>query len=378
MLAEGDDIQPSSFGDEGEVATSWLWPGFDIFCGTCLEEQSDIVGVDLTSCDQNLEAHHQNERDFVLLEQTSVDVFVDVLGQELDDDLHSLCWRLHLIGVINGLVEQHQELLERAVVHPIHQRHLNHGEVQCRTPNSHRPILLSLIVNLLRLGLGISQLHSHFLGLRLRAIEHLHQFGIIQQVSFTFCEALQQVLVELLELFLVVVDVGQQGIQGVLEGFLLFRDDLTQQLLFETFLGDCEVDDGGLGRELWGEGGVGQPARQEHQEVLVEVHIGSSDLDDTPGLLPHNLLLQHWIEHGIHLILNTLNHNGLPLLQTILQEVVLELRVVQIGQRPILIHRIGVFLHDPVLSLTLWINQQWITSGVRDHDTILDGQVVLG
>jgi len=121
VFAEGDNVEPSLFGYEGELVAGRLRFRLDILGGTCLEEESNIVGVDLAGGDEDLEAHHEHEGDLVLLEEPSIDVLVDVLGQEFDDDVDTLRRRLRLIGVIDGFVEEHQELLQRAIVHPVHE-----------------------------------------------------------------------------------------------------------------------------------------------------------------------------------------------------------------------------------------------------------------
>jgi hypothetical protein len=60
-----------------------------------------------------------------------------MLRQELNDDLDTLGGRLDFVRVVDRLVEEHQELLETAVVHPVHEGDLDHGEVEGGTTDSH-------------------------------------------------------------------------------------------------------------------------------------------------------------------------------------------------------------------------------------------------
>ena len=91
-----------------------------------------------------------------------------------------------------------------------------------------------------------------------------------------------------------------------------------------------------------------------------------------------DLLFQYGIQHWIDFIFDTLYNNGLSLLQTIFEEEVLELRIVEIGQRAVFIHRFSILFHDPILTLALRINEKWVTCRVGNHDTVLNGQVILG
>jgi hypothetical protein len=137
MLTKRHNIQPCSLRDKRKLTSRRLRPGLDILCSTRLQEQPHIIGINLPSRDQNLEAHHQNKRNLILLEQPTIHVFVHMLRQELNDDLDTLGGRLDFVRVVDRLVEEHQELLETAVVHPVHEGDLDHGEVEGGTTDSH-------------------------------------------------------------------------------------------------------------------------------------------------------------------------------------------------------------------------------------------------
>ena len=92
MFAECNNIEPSLFRDECELQASWLGFGLDILSSTCLEEESHIVGVNLASGNENLEAHHQYECDLVLFEESAIDILVNVFGEVLNDKVDTLRW----------------------------------------------------------------------------------------------------------------------------------------------------------------------------------------------------------------------------------------------------------------------------------------------
>ena len=102
MLGEGNDVEPCVFFDEVELISLWLLSdGFDIFSSTCLQESSHIIACDFLSSYQDLEADHQHEGDLVLLEETSVDVPMDVLGHGFDDEVNPFLRRVSFGGFLS-------------------------------------------------------------------------------------------------------------------------------------------------------------------------------------------------------------------------------------------------------------------------------------
>jgi hypothetical protein len=64
--------------------------------GTSLEEDTDVCVGKNISLDEDLECHHQLEGSLVSFEETSVDVSVHLLGQSLDNVLHTIFDELSL------------------------------------------------------------------------------------------------------------------------------------------------------------------------------------------------------------------------------------------------------------------------------------------
>jgi hypothetical protein len=74
----------------------------------------------------------------------------------------------------------------------------------------------------------------------------------------------------------------------------------------------------------------------------------------------------------VHFILDILDNEALPFLHTVFQEHILELWVVEGCDASIRLDLIGVLLPDPEIALSLRVDQERVTSGVGNHDTILD------
>lgn len=218
MFGESNNVEPRLFIDEVELVSLRLLPSsLDVLTGTGLQEGTNIIASQLLGSDKDLEADHQHECDFVLLEQSSVDVAMDVLGHHLDDEVYSLLGGVGLGGLLGKRpIEELKELFQRTVVHPIDKEELDEGEVQSRASNGDRSILFSLLVDFFGLVLSILQLDRHFLGLSLSVVQHFHQRSIIQQVSLRLRQTLKQVLIQFLQSLLVGIHIVQQRIQAVL------------------------------------------------------------------------------------------------------------------------------------------------------------------
>jgi hypothetical protein len=159
---------------------------------------------------------------------------------------------------------------------------------------------------------------------------------------------------------------------------LLLGENSAQQLLLETALSHREVDDGGLGGQLGREGRVGQTAGHEHLEIFVPVKLGATYVHKHVLAAGLDLLLQHGVEHGVDLVLNALDDKGLAFLHAEFEEVILEFGMVEGCDAARRVDGLLVLILDPVLALALWVNHQGVAGRVGDHDTVLDGEVVLG
>ena len=72
------------------IALGFRSGSLDILTSTSLQEGSHIKRGEFLCCDENLKTDHQHECNFVLFEETSVNVTVNVLCHHLDDEVYSL------------------------------------------------------------------------------------------------------------------------------------------------------------------------------------------------------------------------------------------------------------------------------------------------
>ena len=93
MLGEGNNIKPTLLIKEVElVALRFRSSCLDILTSTGLQESSDVSACQFFSSNENLEGDHKQECDFILLEQTSIDVFMHMFCHDLDDKVDSFLW----------------------------------------------------------------------------------------------------------------------------------------------------------------------------------------------------------------------------------------------------------------------------------------------
>lgn len=177
VTRECDHVEPDLIAHPSERLGAFT---LDVQGRTALQENVHVAVGQFFSGDQDLEANHQDISNLVTLEETTIDVLVDMEGQVFDDLLHTLGRLLLLLGQVNGLVEEFEELFEGGVVHPGDQRHINDTEVHRRATNGHGAILFSLLIDFLGLDFGIGQFNGHILGLCLGQVQHVHQLCVVQ------------------------------------------------------------------------------------------------------------------------------------------------------------------------------------------------------
>jgi hypothetical protein len=132
-----------------------------------------------------------------------------VEGQEGNDIFNSVGGELGLFWEVNRFHEEFQELLKGWVVHPVDKRDFDHCEVDGGTSNSDRSILFTLLIDFLCLDFGVGKLSSDFLSLCLGVIQDVHEFGIIEEITLWVNKSFQEILIESLEIFLVLIDVSE-------------------------------------------------------------------------------------------------------------------------------------------------------------------------
>lgn len=76
-----------------------------------------------------------------------LDIEQHLVGEEVDDVADAFGGELRLGGVLQGGVEEPQELPQRCLVHDINQRHFYNQEVEDAPPGGHRPVFLPSLVD---------------------------------------------------------------------------------------------------------------------------------------------------------------------------------------------------------------------------------------
>ena len=140
------------------------------------------------------------------------------------------------------MLEELQELHERRLVHAVDGRHLRDEEVDDRSARRDGAELLARDDDALLGLVGVDELLADLERRLLRIGKHVDQRGIVEEIAGGLGQAAQQVVLELLDLLLVVIHLGEQRLPLLLQLCLLLRDHSPQQLVFEALHRHSEVD----------------------------------------------------------------------------------------------------------------------------------------
>lgn len=146
------------------------------------------------------------------------------------------------LGLINRVIECLKELRERGVVHPFDEDHFNDTEIEYGASDGGGSELFSLNINLYGLLFSESQNIGDLFGTGLGFVQHLNQFGILNKVTSGGGQFVEEFFIELDKGFLVIGHLLHELLHVDLQLLLLFGQDSTQKLLFETGLCDSEID----------------------------------------------------------------------------------------------------------------------------------------
>lgn len=172
-----------------------------------LKEEAHIEVSQLLGSHQDLQAHHKYEHFLMILEQSSVNIPVHSVSQFVDNIFHLLLRRRSLLCIVDGNIEEVKELLQRSVVHPVHQGYFYHAEVKDTASSGDRSVGLTLFFDIGLLLLGFRDFGFHFSCLCLCLIQHFDQFYVFDQISLCVRQTLEQCCVKTYLHFLVIGDV---------------------------------------------------------------------------------------------------------------------------------------------------------------------------
>mmetsp|Transcript_15630 Transcript_15630/g.42639 ORF Transcript_15630/g.42639 Transcript_15630/m.42639 type:complete len:1180 (-) Transcript_15630:893-4432(-) len=362
--------------------------GLDVQRATRLQKHGDVSGRDHGSNRHDLESEGELEHHLISLEKAAIHVSVNLVGQVVDDLLHPLRRGLAFFGTHNGNIELFKELQQGTIVHPPrwlrrdgvgHQRHICHAEIHDTAPSRHRPELLSLVVDFVLLLSGIGEFLFHLLGLGLRVGEDINELHIVQEIARRIRKAEQELIVKHLQRSGVRRHLLLQCGQALLQTSLLFAQHTGEQLLLETLQCHGEVDHGATCAQLRREVRVGQPRRHVQHELRVEIHVLVRDVDVHIFALLDDGLVHHRVQHRIHVILDVFNDEAETFTHGEL-DLILQLGAAQrcdtVSNEILDAHVLPGL--DPPVRLCLRVDHQRVPTGLRDHDTVLHREIVVG
>jgi len=221
--------------------------------------------------------------------------------------INSFLDELSYWSIVNRPVIKSHKLFKGSVVHPVDKSHLDNTEVKNSSSSSAWSEKFSLLIDFNLLFSSFNKLLSNFLRLQFNGSKHFNELSIIKKRTLGVSQSIKKlcfvvgkglgvgsnILLELSKLFL--------------KGFLLFTNQESKKLLFETTLGYSEIDNCCFGSKLWGEMRIGKSRCHIESELVIIIDIGIRDLDELSSTFNGNLFLKNWIKHWINLVLNGLN-----------------------------------------------------------------------
>lgn len=143
--------------------------------------------------------------------------------------------------LVDCSVDHVDERLQRVLVERVDLRQVRKQEVNQGTARGCRSVQFGGLVNLRLSHLCDLHLYADLLGDLLRILKVLDQGDVIQDVSFCICQLEQQLVLQLLELYLEVILLRDQlQLLGSQIGPFPLHDKV-QQLVPKSILGDCKV-----------------------------------------------------------------------------------------------------------------------------------------
>lgn len=145
----------------------------------------------------------------------------------------------------------------------------------------------------------------------------------------------------------------------VFKRFLLLTNQTTEELLFKTSLGDSEINNSSFSSKLWREMRIGKTRSHVKSELIIIVHVLISKLNKLVPTFDNDLSFKNWVEHWINFILNRFNKDWETFLEWPFKSI-FETWVVE-GEDACLGEEQWLSSLNPLQSLTLWINHEWIS-----------------
>jgi len=156
---------------------------------------------------------------------------------------------------------------------------------------------------------------------------------------------------------------------------LFLNDDITEELLLETFSSDSKVDQGNLDAHLWGVMRVGHLRSHVETEVHVKIFDGITKFDLHTATLSCELRMhEDGVKTRIDVLKHVLNQNGAAILYSSF-DLTKEgcLAEFELAQFLLLVH-----IAQPLESLLLRVNAETPAFSTGSQNTILTGSAISG
>ena len=205
-------------------------------------------------------------------------------------------------------------------------------------------------------------------GSLLRLVEDNNEFFIIEDVLRSFRDELKDLVFNLFELSLEISHSDDELILLLLDLWLFEFDDFHEELIFKTIWCDSEVDQCYLDADLRQVVRVRHLCGHEELEFRsIRNHlITKFDVESTSQL--DDVLRQNWLKGWVESLMDVLEQYWVSESDRCITDLE-ELRVRQLDY-----HQVVLLFHilDPLVALTLRINDQRPSLGCCRNDTVVD------
>lgn len=158
---------------------------------------------------------------------------------------------------------------------------------------------------------------------------------------------------------------------GLLEIWLLDSDNHCQKLILKTRLSDDEVNDCALSSGFWLVVRVDKLGLKIQFEGVAQFNIFGTKFDGEALTLLDELSGEEWIENGIDFLTDGLDHEDLTTgyghLDLLEPGFLTKLDDLHLG---------SLFTLDPLLTLKLWIDDEWVSVAGGDDCGVLKGDSI--
>eukprot|EP00968_Pinguiococcus_pyrenoidosus_P001316 scaffold58_cov256-Pinguiococcus_pyrenoidosus.AAC.11 len=339
-----------------------------------LEEEVDFAAVEALIAFHDHGGHLEAEHELVALEDPRAGVVVHPARDGADHVAQAVVQHHVALGGVQRLVEDVQVRVQRDLVHPHGGGEAGLREVHDRAALGHGHVLRARLADLVLGEAGLLQLALDLHGLGLGLVQRGDEVSVVEDVALRVAELAQQRVFQRHQQLRVLAHRGHQLGVLLLQVRALVRHHHVEQLVGETHQRDAVVDEHRLAHDLRAVPGVAQLGREEQLEAVVPVDDLVAQADLLGAVVQHHVLLEHRVQHGVQLLVDVLEEEGIPELDGQLQ-VLHEVGLVQRLHREVLVGK-GVL--DPAHRLLLRVDAQREARRLHGEDAVLDAVVVRG